>query len=206
MMRAVSSPARRAFDIVAAILLLVLLAPFLIAGALVVLVGSGRPVFFGHERIGRNGHRFRCLKLRTMRVDAERRLEHEPELRHRYLDGGYKLPNGSDPRITRSGRWLRRTYIDEIPQLFNVISGSMSLVGPRPIVPSELREYGEEAAELLRIRPGIIGEWTSRGRKRPEYPERARLELDYVRNRTPGRDLVILVRSVPVVLRGQGRE
>jgi lipopolysaccharide/colanic/teichoic acid biosynthesis glycosyltransferase len=200
------SGARRAFDIIGALVLLALLAPVLLFGALVVIIRSGRPVFFGHERVGRNGRRFRCLKLRTMRIGAEQHLECEPELQHRYLNGGYKLPNGSDPRITRPGRWLRRMYIDEIPQLFNVIGGSMSLVGPRPVVPSELREYGAEVDELLGVRPGIIGEWTSRGRERPEYPERARLELDYVRNRTPVRDLVILVRSVPVVLRGQGQE
>lgn len=201
-----ASAARRLFDICGAIILLALLAPALLVGAAMVFVASGRPVLFGQVRVGRNGRRFRCLKLRTMRIDAEQHLEREPDLHHRYLNGGYKLPNGSDPRVTRPGRWLRRTYIDEIPQLFNVIGGSMSLVGPRPVVPSELREYGCEADELLGVRPGIIGEWTSRGRARPEYPERARLELDYVRNRTPVRDLAILVRTVPVVLRGQGQE
>lgn len=198
--------ARRLFDIMAAVVLILLLAPVLLAGALVVLIGSGRPIFFEHERVGRDGRRFGCLKLRTMRVDAERHLEREPDLQHRYLNGGYKLPNGADPRITRPGHWLRRTYIDEIPQLFNVLGGTMSLIGPRPVVPCELREYGDEADELLGVRPGIIGEWTSRGRQRPEYPERARLELDYVRNRSPVRDLAILVRTVPVVLRGQSNE
>jgi len=197
---------RRSFDIAAAIVLLILLAPALIVGALAVLLGSGRPILFGHKRVGRDGQHFDCLKLRTMRVDAEQHLESQPDLRHHYLNGGYKLPNGTDPRITRPGRWLRRTYIDEIPQLFNVLGGSMSLVGPRPVVPCELREYGDAADELLGVRPGIIGEWTSRGRRRPDYPERARLELDYVRNRTAVRDLLILARTVPVVLRGQSQE
>ena len=199
----IASMARRLFDIAGAAVLLVVLAPALLLGALVVLVGSGRPVFFGHERVGRNGRPFRCLKLRTMHIDAEQHLDREPDLQHRYRNGGYKLPNGSDPRITRPGRWLRRTYVDEIPQLLNVLAGTMSLVGPRPVVPSELKEYGTAAAELLRVKPGIIGEWTSRGRERPEYPERACLELDYVRNRTPARDLAILIRTIPVVLRGQ---
>jgi len=203
-MNAGESRARRVFDVSGACLLLLLLAPVLLIGVLVVLIGSGRPVFYGHERVGRDRRRFRCLKLRTMGVHAERHLLGDPDLRHRYINGGYKLPNGTDPRITRPGRWLRRTYIDEIPQLFNVIGGSMSLVGPRPVVPSELLEYGAAAEELLGVRPGIIGEWTSRGRERPGYPERARLELEYVRGRNPVHDLVLLVRSVPVVLRGQG--
>jgi len=202
-MSAASSPGRRAFDIAAAALLLAVLAPFLLLGSLIVLIASGRPIFYAQERLGLRGTSFRCLKLRTMTIDAEQHLHREPALRDRYLNGGFKLPNGSDPRVTRPGRWLRRTYIDELPQLFNVLAGSMSLVGPRPIVPSELREYGAEADELLLVKPGLIGEWTSRGRRRPEYPERARLELDYVRRRTPARDLVILARSIPVVLRGQ---
>lgn len=195
---------RRLTDIVIAIALLVVLSPVLVAGFVAVLVTSGWPVLFGHERVGRAGRRFRCWKLRTMRIDAERHLEREPGLKTEYMANGFKLPNGKDPRVTRLGRWLRRTYIDEIPQLFNVVAGSMSLVGPRPIVPAELSEYGDDAEDLLQVRPGITGAWTVRGRLRPAYPERARIELDYLRNRTALQDLVILVRSIPVVLRGQG--
>lgn len=194
---------RQFTDAAIAVILLVLLSPVLIAGSVGVLVTSGRPVFFGHERLGRAGRRFRCWKLRTMRTDAENRLEREPELKTKYIENGFKLPNGNDPRITKLGRWLRRTYIDEIPQLFNVVAGSMSLVGPRPIVPAELKEYGEAGQDLLSVKPGITGAWTSRGRKRPAYPERARIELDYLHSRTALQDLAILLRSIPVVLRGQ---
>jgi serine/threonine-protein kinase len=109
----------------------------------------------------------------------------------------------SDPRVTTVGRWLRRSYLDELPQLFNVLNGTMSLIGPRPIVPDELVHYGAAADELLHARPGMVGAWTSCGLRRPDYPERAQLELDYIRNRSPRRDLVILARTIPVVLRGQ---
>ncbi|HEX7120119.1 MAG TPA: sugar transferase [Longimicrobiales bacterium] len=195
---------RRAVDVVGAAVLLALTAPLLAFGALLVLVGSGRPVLFGHVRLGRGGRSFRCWKLRTMVVDAEARLERDPALRRRYVEHDFKLPLAEDPRVTRVGRWLRRTHLDELPQLVNVLRGEMSLVGPRPIVRDELEWFGSEAAVLLSEKPGIFGEWSSRGRRRPGYPERARLELYYVRNRTLGRDLRILLRSIPAVFAGQG--
>lgn len=194
---------RRIVDLLLGSLLLIVTAPLLAAAALAVLTGSGRPVFFGHRRVGRAGQPFRCWKLRTMRVDAERALEEQPALRERYVSNGYKLPNGDDPRITREGRWLRRTYLDELPQLLNVLNGTMSLVGPRPVVTEELEQFGPEKDELLREKPGLFGEWVSRGPDRPAYPERARIEIQYLRNRTLGRDLWILARSIPAVLKGQ---
>jgi lipopolysaccharide/colanic/teichoic acid biosynthesis glycosyltransferase len=194
---------RRAADVVGAVILLVLFAPFLLIAVIAVLAGSGRPVFFRQKRLGKDGQVFRCWKLRTMNVGAEHELEREPLLKLQYVANGFKLPNGKDPRITREGRWLRRTYLDEVPQLFNVLDGSMSLIGPRPIVPDELVHYGGEGDELLRTKPGIVGAWTSHGRRRPDYPERARVELEYVRNRSTRRDLAIMLRSIPVVLRGQ---
>lgn len=193
---------RRTVDLVAAGLLLVLAAPLLALCALAVVIESGRPVFFGHRRLGRDGRPFRCWKLRTMLPGAEELLERDPGLKSRYVRNGFKLPSTQDPRLTRVGRWLRRHHLDELPQLLNVLGGSMSLVGPRPVVPDELTEYEPHGAELLRVRPGITGAWTSLGRRRPDYPERARLELDYVRNRGIRRDAAILLRSVPAVLRG----
>jgi exopolysaccharide production protein ExoY len=197
---------RRIADIVGATVLLVLCAPVLALAALAIWIESGRPVLFGHTRLGLAGRPFRCWKLRTMVADAEARLERDPWLKKLYIQNGYKLPADIDPRITRVGRWLRRTYLDEVPQLFNVLGGSMSLVGPRPIVRGELAWYGDAADELLSEKPGIFGAWTSRGRNRPHYPERARLELEYVRNRSLLGDVRILARSIPVVLRGQGAE
>lgn len=193
---------RRLLDVGGALLLLVLTVPLLVVGVLVVLVGSGWPVFFGHERVGLGGRRFRCWKLRTMELGAERRLAEEPELQAWYRRNGFKLAAHEDPRVTAVGRWLRRTYLDELPQLFNVLNGTMSLVGPRPVVREELVHFEPAVGELLSVKPGIFGEWNSRGRRRPDYPERARLELEYVRRRSLRRDLRILLRSVPAVLRG----
>ncbi|MBI2535967.1 MAG: sugar transferase [Gemmatimonadetes bacterium] len=197
-----SQALRRAVDLAGAGLLLLVTAPLLAVCALAVRFESGRPVFFGHLRLGQGGRPFRCWKLRTMLPGAEELLERDPELKSRYVQNGFKLRSGEDPRVTRVGRWLRRRHLDEVPQLLNVLGGSMSLVGPRPVVPAELTEYGPRGTDLLRVKPGITGAWTSLGRRRPDYPERARLELDYVRHRRLGRDLAILLRSVPAVLQG----
>ena len=198
--------ARRAVDVVGACALLVLASPALLLGIALVVAGGGRPIFFGHLRLGLGGRPFRCWKLRTMAVHAEAELDHSPELKRLHRENGFKLPNGSDPRVTRWGRVLRRTYVDEIPQLFNVLGGTMSLVGPRPIVPAELELFGAGAETLLEVRPGVFGAWNSLGRRRPPYPERARVELEYVRRRRTWGDLVILARSVLAVLQGQGDE
>ena len=194
---------KRALDIGTAIVLLILAAPLLAVAAAAVLITSGRPVFFGHRRVGRNGVPFCCWKLRTMQADAERVLHETPALRQRYVTNGYKLPLVEDPRVTPVGAFLRRTYLDELPQLFNVLNGTMSVVGPRPIVEEEVDNYGGCAAELLAARPGIFGAWAAEGRARPPYPERVHIELDYVRRPSLLRDLSILARSVPVVLQGQ---
>jgi lipopolysaccharide/colanic/teichoic acid biosynthesis glycosyltransferase len=197
-------PLRRACDLLGGGVLLALASPLLLAGIALVWVAGGRPIFFGHARVGRGGRPFRCWKLRTMQVDAEAALDRDPGLAERHRTNGFKLPNGDDPRVTAWGRWLRRTYIDEIPQLFNVLGGSMSLVGPRPIVPEELELFGPGRALLLEDKPGVFGAWNSLGRARPPYPERARIELEYLRRRTGASDLRILLRSVWAVLQGQG--
>ncbi|MEX2283318.1 MAG: sugar transferase [Gemmatimonadota bacterium] len=196
------SRVRRGFDIAIASSLFVVLSPLLLL-AIVAVACTGRPIFFGHRRLGLDGVPFLCWKLRTMTPDAEELLDREPDLRERYRRNGFKLPVSEDPRITLVGGVLRRTYIDEIPQLYNVLCGEMSVIGPRPIVEAELRNYGKRGPELLRVKPGLLGAWTSLGRSRPSYPQRAYLELDYVNRRSVLRDLRILVRSVPVVLRGQ---
>jgi lipopolysaccharide/colanic/teichoic acid biosynthesis glycosyltransferase len=194
--------ARRALDVLVASVLLILVAPVLLVGVAIVAL-NGRPIFFGHERMGRDGLRFRCWKLRTMHPNAEAALDAEPDLAELYLRNGFKIPAAADPRITPAGNWLRRTYIDELPQLFNVLNGTMSLIGPRPIIESELQRYGRGGDELLRVKPGLFGAWTSMGRDRPAYPERALLELEYVRTRSFARDLKIFLRAIPAVLAGQ---
>jgi lipopolysaccharide/colanic/teichoic acid biosynthesis glycosyltransferase len=201
-----SGSARRALDVVSALILLVATAPLLLGAIGFLALTTGRPVFFGHRRLGRGGRSFRCWKLRTMRVDAEKVLALRPGLRRLHRRNGFKLPASRDPRIVRGGRWLRRSHLDELPQLFNVLVGDMSLVGPRPIVPDELELFGKDAKTLLSVRPGIFGAWTSLGRRRPPYPERARIEVEWVRRRSLATDATILLRSFAVVLRGQREE
>jgi len=191
-------------DVVGALTLLILSLPLLLLGVVLVALTKGRPIFFGHERVGMGGTTFRCWKLRTMKVDAEKALDRDPALMQRYKANGFKLPNGSDPRISPVGRLLRRTYIDEIPQLVNVLRGDMSLVGPRPVVPAELALFADGAKLLLQVKPGVFGAWNSLGRSRPPYPERALLEMEYVRGRSWVSDARILGKSVLAVLQGQG--
>jgi lipopolysaccharide/colanic/teichoic acid biosynthesis glycosyltransferase len=195
---------KRAFDLPLAALLFVLLAPFMGAVALALRLSSPGPVFFRQKRLGRNGQPFDCLKFRSMRVDAELVLRRNPAIHARYVANGYKLPEGDDPRITPLGRLLRKTSLDELPQLFNVLRGEMSLVGPRPIVPAELSEYGRHANDFLAALPGVTGLWQVSGRSRIGYPQRALMELDYVYGWSLWRDLRILALTVPAVLSRNG--
>jgi lipopolysaccharide/colanic/teichoic acid biosynthesis glycosyltransferase len=135
-----------------------------------------------------------------MQADAEERLSRDGELKQRYVREGFKIADGEDPRVLPGMEWLRRTHIDELPQLVNVLRGEMSLVGPRPLVEEELGLYGEGRWTLLSRRPGVTGAWTAQGANRPPYPERARLELEYVRRAGLQTDLAILLRTARVVV------
>ncbi len=135
--------------------------------------------------------------------DAEAWLERDLGLKALHRINGFKLPRSSDPRITRIGHFLRFTHLDELPQLINVLRGEMSLVGPRPVVEEELEWYGDRKEEFLSVRPGIFGEWTARGKRRPDYPERVEVELSYIQGRGFLKDLLILLRNIPVLLVGQ---
>jgi lipopolysaccharide/colanic/teichoic acid biosynthesis glycosyltransferase len=191
---------KRAIDITVAVLALVVAAPLLaLLAALVVLESPGSPIF-RHSRVGFRGRRFNCLKLRTMRVDAETILRTDPAMYESYRQNHYKIPDERDPRVTRIGRFLRRTSLDELPQLWNIVKGDMSLVGPRPVVEEELQLYGDSKDLMLSVRPGLTGAWAVNGRQSVGYPERCELELGYVRERTMWRDLQIVMRTAAVVL------
>ena len=184
--------------------MLLVTAPLFAGIAVAVLVSSGRPIFFLHQRVGRHGRAFRCLKFRTMVVDAELWLSRDDALGARHRAAGFKLPLREDPRVTPIGRFLRRTQLDELPQVWNVLVGQMSLVGPRPLVSEELAWFDDaDRQRLLSVRPGIFGPWTARGRGRPGYPERAKLDLSYVDRVGLKEDLRLLVAHLPVVFRGQ---
>jgi exopolysaccharide production protein ExoY len=195
---------KRALDFFGALTGLILLLPVFIAVAVAIKVDSRGPIFFAHRRLGRNGKHFDCLKFRTMQLDAERRVFESEELRHQYVSNHFKIPAHLDPRITRLGAFLRRSSLDELPQLWNVLVGEMSLVGPRPIVALEATHYGDELATLLTVRPGVTGLWAVQGRSQLGYPERAQVELTYVRTRTLATDLRILAATPWTVLTQRG--
>ena len=200
----VQTGAKRTLDIVGALVLIVLTLPTMLLVAAAVFITDPGPVVFRQRRLARDGGSFRIWKFRTMVVDAEERLHGDPALYRQYLENHHKLPAHIDPRITRVGRLLRSTSLDELPQLFNVLAGSMSLVGPRPVLRSELLNYGAGAEQLLSVRPGMTGLWQVSGRSRVGYPERAEIDLDYASRWTIGMDIGILLRTVVTVGRRTG--
>lgn len=192
--------AKRCFDVTVALVGLLVAAPILAICGVAVLLSSGWPMIFRQERLGLRGKPFKCLKFRTMVRNAEQVLNENPDLQEAYRNGGFKLQVNADPRVTRVGRFLRRTRLDELPQLWNVVRGDLSLVGPRPLIPEETSLYGTRRDEFLSVRPGVFGAWTLGGSNRPGYPERAALELAYIRTRSFGGDVKILLRHIPVLL------
>ncbi len=188
-------------DYVGAALLLVLLSPLLLFIALSIRMDSPGPMIHRRRVVGLNGRVFDAYKFRTMIVDADAYLENHPELKREWEETG-KIRN--DPRVTRVGKWLRRTSLDELPQLVNVLKGQMSLVGPRMITPAELARFGRWQHNLLTVKPGLTGLWQVSGRADLSYEERVRLDMYYIRNYTIWLDLRLLLHTVRVVLQGKG--
>lgn len=193
--------AKRTFDIVTASLLLVITSPVFIAAAVLIRTTSGRGVIFRQQRVGKDGATFRLYKLRTMVPDAEDRLV---DLQAHNEAAGPMFKMADDPRVTPIGRHLRSLSIDELPQLFNVLKGDMSVVGPRPALPSEADQWDEQLRERLRVRPGITGMWQVSGRYTTSIETYARLDLYYVDNWSLVTDIAILARTVLVVLARHG--
>jgi exopolysaccharide production protein ExoY len=195
---------KRMLDALFAAILLVLLSPLMLWVALVVR-RDGAPAIFGHKRIGADGRSFTCWKFRSMVPDADKVLERilaeEPALRAEW-EREYKLHD--DPRITRIGQFLRQTSLDELPQLFNVLKGEMSLVGPRPIVRDEIKRYGAAFHDYMRCRPGITGKWQVSGRNDIDYRTRVVLDRDYARGWSLINDIAILLLTPLVVLQRKG--
>lgn len=195
---------KRLLDVVGAFSLALVFSPLMIA-IVVILHSEGGPVIYKHRRVGRAGKMFECLKFRTMVPNADQvlreLLEGDPELMAEWVRG-HKLR--SDPRVTRLGRFLRRTSLDELPQIWNVVRGEMSLVGPRPVVREELLKYGRNVGVYMAARPGITGLWQVTGRNNTDYRRRVVLDTYYVRNHTLLLDLYILLKTTTVVLCGSG--
>jgi len=196
--------AKRVLDVVGAIVLGLVFAPLILTIIGLMRKGDGS-VIYRHRRIGRGGQMFSCLKFRTMVPNADQvlrdLLEQDPDLRAEWIRD-HKLRN--DPRVTRLGRFLRRTSLDELPQILNVLRGEMSLVGPRPVVREELLRYGRNVGTYLAAKPGITGLWQVTGRNDTDYRRRVVLDTYYVRNQNLLLDLYILAKTTGVVLGGDG--
>lgn len=193
------------FDYVLTVTGTIAISPVLIVIALWIHKDSPGPVIFKHRRIGKNGKEFNCYKFRSMCVDAKEKLEqllaNDPEARAEW-EKDFKLKN--DPRITKSGAFLRKTSLDELPQIFNVLKGEMSLVGPRPIIRDEMQRYGEYIDDYLMVKPGITGMWQVSGRSDTGYKERVQLDSWYVRNWSVWLDVMLLWRTMKIVVQRKG--
>jgi len=192
---------KRVMDVASATAMLLLLSPVLAIAAIAIKLDSPGPVLFRQKRCGLNGRIFDVLKLRSMYIDAEKRQAELVELNE--MDGPvFKIRN--DPRITRVGRWLRRLSIDELPQLWNVLRGEMSLVGPRPPIPGEVDQYDVRQRRRLSMRPGLTCLWQVGGRNTIGFTEWVQLDLEYIDRWSLLLDLAILMRTLPAVVRGTG--
>jgi len=203
--RAAGRSVKRALDLLLAITALILLSPLLLLVAMIVKFSDRGPVFYSHTRIGFGGAPFGCLKFRTMKTDASAQLaellQNSAAARSEW-EATRKLKD--DPRVTAVGDILRRSSLDELPQLFNVLRGEMSLVGPRPITAEELPRYGEHIWAYMAVRPGLTGHWQTSGRNDVSYEHRVSLDVHYLNNWSLGRDLIIIAKTIPALFSQRG--
>jgi len=192
---------KRLIDIIVSIIGIIVLSPVFILTAIAIKIDSKGPVLFRQVRTGKNGKEFVMLKFRSMVVDAEKLLTKNREL-NEYDGPAFKIKD--DPRITRVGKFIRRTSIDELPQLFNVLAGDMSIVGPRPPIPSEVAEYTPYQMQRLLIKPGITCLWQISGRSNLTFNEWMELDMKYIQERSLWLDMKIMAKTIPVVLKADG--
>jgi len=196
-------PIKRILDVIFGVFGMLLLLFFTIVFIPFYLFGQNKgPIFFRQKRIGRYGEEFYIYKFRSMIINAEEKLRKDKQLYQKYLKNNYKLVPNEDPRVTKFGKFIRRTSLDEIPQFINVLKGEMSIVGPRPIVYEELEEYKDRKTDFLSVKPGLTGYWQVCGRSEVGYPERVDIELYYVYNKSFLFDLKIILKTIfRVILR-----
>lgn len=196
---------KRLFDIAVSALAIVILSPVFLVIALLVYVGDPGPVMYGQVRVGKNGKKFKMWKFRSMYINSDSMIDQlSPEQVHQYYTE-FKIDN--DPRVTKIGKFIRKTSIDELPQLFNVLFNDMSLVGPRPLIESEIKTYyADNSQELLSIKPGITGYWQAYARNNATYQsgERQQMELYYISRASLWLDIKILFKTVVTVLKRDG--
>ena len=193
---------KRIIDIIISSIGLIICLPIFIIIALLIKIDSKGPVFFKHKRIGKHGKKLEIYKFRTMIDNAEEAMKYFTEEQKKEFKENFKLEN--DPRVTRVGKILRKTSLDELPQIINILKGEMSIIGPRPIVKNELEKYGKNQERFLSVAPGLTGYWAANGRSDVSYEERMALELYYVDNRSLLLDLKIFLKTIGSVLKGRG--
>ncbi|WP_286906553.1 sugar transferase [Clostridium sp. UBA1652] len=196
------SLSKRIFDIVSSTLLLIILSPLFLILIVLVKLDSKGPVFFGHKRIGYKGETISVYKFRSMVQNAEEVLRNFTPEQKAEFEKNFKLDD--DPRVTKIGAFLRKTSLDELPQLINIIKGDMSVVGPRPIVQKEVAKYGKYADKLFSVKPGLTGFWQANGRSDTTYDERVQMDMYYIDNRSTLLDIRILFKTVIAVIRKEG--
>jgi exopolysaccharide biosynthesis polyprenyl glycosylphosphotransferase len=193
---------KRAIDVCAALVGIVLASPLLLLCAILIKLQDGGPVLFRQERVGRSGQRFLIVKFRSMVVNAEAMKSELMDLNEHDDDRTFKILH--DPRITRVGRFMRRMSLDELPQLWNILWGEMSLVGPRPALPSEVALYEPQHMTRLAVKPGLTCIWQVSGRSNLGFPKQMELDLQYIKRRSVWLDLMLIARTAPAVLFGEG--
>ena len=193
---------KRVTDILGALIGLILLSPIFLIVAIAIKLDSKGPIIFGHTRKGLGGKDIKVYKFRTMYENSKEIFDNFTEEQKQEFYKNFKLDN--DPRITKIGNFLRRSSIDELPQLINILNGSMSIVGPRPIVEKEIALYGEYAPKLFSVVPGLTGYWQANGRSDTTYQERIKMDMYYIDNRSLGLDLKIIFKTFSSVIKGEG--
>ncbi len=193
---------KRIIDIILSIIGLIVLLPIFAIIAVAIKIDSKGPVFFVHKRIGKNGKEIGIYKFRTMIPDAEKMIKHFSENQKKEFKENFKLEY--DPRVTKIGRFLRKTSLDELPQILNILKGELSIVGPRPIVEDELEKYGENKEKFLSVTPGLTGYWQANGRSNTTYEERMKMELYYVDNMSMWLDIKIFFKTFISVFKREG--
>lgn len=193
---------KRIIDIIIGVIGLIICLPIFVIIGIIIKIDSKGPIFFKHKRIGKHGKKIEIYKFRTMIDNAEEAMKNFTEEQKKEFAENFKLEN--DPRVTRVGKILRKTSLDELPQIINILKGEMSIIGPRPIVKSELEKYGNNQGKFLSVAPGLTGYWAANGRSDVSYEERMALELYYVENRSLILDLKIFFKTILSVLKGRG--
>lgn len=193
---------KRLFDIVLSVVAIILLSPILLILFIIVKATSKGPAIYKHKRVGKDGKTIYIYKFRSMVVDADKMIHNFTPEQKAEFEKNFKLEN--DPRVTKIGKFLRKTSLDELPQLFNILKGDIAFIGPRPVTQAETELYGSNRELLLSIRPGLTGFWASNGRSDTSYKRRRAMELYYVKNRSFGFDIKIFFRTIISVFKGEG--